>query len=162
MESWELVARESIRDIVARYNCNGDSGRIEVVMSLFTHDAVLETPGHAPLTGIDAIREFFTGVAGGEDNSFELELLHHHTATHQIDILDERSATGRCYFAVYTQIGLDHWGRYIDEYRCVGDQWKFQRRVVHVDGFTPGGWGGTGPALARDRSASAIISGCCG
>ena len=26
MKSWELLARESIRDLVARYNANGDSG----------------------------------------------------------------------------------------------------------------------------------------
>ena len=29
MESWELVARESVRDLVARYNANGDSGRFD-------------------------------------------------------------------------------------------------------------------------------------
>lgn len=140
MESWELVARESIRDIVARYNSNGDGGRIEDMMTLFAADATLEVPGHAPLSGVDAIRTFFSQVARGGDNTFELRMLHHHTATHQIDIFDEQSATGRCYFTVYTQLGLDHWGRYIDDYRCAEGQWKFLRRRVYVDGTTPGGW----------------------
>ena len=31
----ELVARESIRDLVARYNPNGDSGRFDQVVELF-------------------------------------------------------------------------------------------------------------------------------
>ena len=35
MELWELVARESIRDLVARYNANGDSGRFDQVLELF-------------------------------------------------------------------------------------------------------------------------------
>ena len=141
MEHWELVARESIRDIVARYNSNGDSGRVDAMMALFLGDATLEVPGRASIDGIDSIREFFSGVADGGDNGFELKVLQHHTATHQIDIIDEGRASGRCYFAVYTQLGLDHWGRYVDEYRCRDGQWKFLRRVVHVDGFTPGGWG---------------------
>lgn len=141
MEHWEISARESIRDLVARYNSNGDSGRIEQVMALFAPDASLEVPGHAPLEGVAAIRAFFAGVAGGGDNPFELKLLHHHTATHQVDFIDEDAARGRCYFAVYTQIGLDHWGRYIDEYRRLDGRWRFQRRAVRVDGVTPGGWG---------------------
>ena len=144
METWELIARERIRDIVARYNANGDSGRIDAMMALFAPAAILEVQGRTPLEGHDAIRAFFTGVAGGKRSGFELKSLHHHTATHQIDIIDRQSATGRCYFAVYTQLGLDHWGRYLDEYCCLGEAWRFQRRVVRVDGFTPGGWGERG------------------
>jgi ketosteroid isomerase-like protein len=143
MEIWELVARESIRDIIARYNCNGDSGRIDAMMSLFTPDAVLEVPGREPLVGRDSIQRFFTAVARPDDTTFVLKNLHHHTATHQIDVIDKRSGKGRCYFAVLTQDGLDHWGRYLDEYRYCEDRWKFQHRKVFVDGLTPGGWGET-------------------
>ena len=42
MELWELVARESIRDLVARYNANGDAGRFDQVWTLFADDAVME------------------------------------------------------------------------------------------------------------------------
>jgi hypothetical protein len=34
MEGWELTARESIRDLVIRYNANGDSGRFAQVLEL--------------------------------------------------------------------------------------------------------------------------------
>ena len=36
-----------------------------------------------------------------------------------------------------TDVGLDHWGRYVDEYRTVDGQWKFARRRVTVDGKNP-------------------------
>jgi ketosteroid isomerase-like protein len=141
MESWQVIARESIRDIVARYNSNGDSGRIDAMMDLFTPDAVLEVDGSEILAGRDSIRRFFSTVAETRHNAFELKSLHHHTSTHQIDILDKKTATGRCYFQVLTHQGLDHWGRYIDEYRRIDQQWKIQSRKVFVDGVTPGGWG---------------------
>ena len=45
MEHWELIARESIRDLVARYNANGDSGRFDPMLELFAEDATMELPG---------------------------------------------------------------------------------------------------------------------
>ena len=42
MEPWELIAREAARDLVARYNANGDAGRLDEVLALFRADAVLE------------------------------------------------------------------------------------------------------------------------
>ena len=47
MEHWELIARESIRDLAARYNANGDAGRIDQVVELFAEDAVLDKAGVA-------------------------------------------------------------------------------------------------------------------
>ena len=45
METWELIARESIRDLVARYNANGDTGRFDQLMELFAPDAVMDVDG---------------------------------------------------------------------------------------------------------------------
>jgi hypothetical protein len=66
--------------------------------------------------------------------------LRHFTATHQIDLVDDDHATGRCYFAVIMDGGLDHWGRYLDRYRRVGEQWRFEHRRVLVDGYSPSSW----------------------
>jgi uncharacterized protein (TIGR02246 family) len=147
VETWELIARESIRDLVARYNANGDAGRFDPMLELFAEDAVLEAPG-ATLRGRAAIRRFFEGVAAGAGGRREVRLLRHYTATHQIDVRSESQARGRCYYAVLTEKGLDHWGRYVDEYRRVEGRWLFQRRRVSVDGAVPGAWATSGPGQA--------------
>ena len=64
MEPWELVARESVRDLVARYNANGDSGRFDPLLELFAEDAVMELP-NGRHEGKPAIRAMFTSVAEG-------------------------------------------------------------------------------------------------
>lgn len=139
MTPFELAARESIRDLVARYNANGDSGRFDAMLALFADDATLELEGSTQ-RGKDAIRAVFEGAAKRTGAGGAAAFIRHFTATHQIDVLSESEARGRCYFAVLTERGLDHWGRYLDEYRRVGERWLFQRRKVTVDAATPGGW----------------------
>lgn len=133
----EAVAREAIRDLVARYNAYGDSGLFDRMMELFAPDAVLEIRGSRN-EGHDEIQAVFTGVAdrtsaGGGVSAY----LRHCTATHQIDLVDATTATGRCYFFVLTRVGLDHWGRYLDDYRTVDGEWRFARRRVLVDDISP-------------------------
>ena len=140
MEAWELEARESIRDLVARYNASGDAGRFDPMLELFAEDAELEVPGRT-LRGRAAIRAFFEEVARGGGRP-AVRVLRHHTATHQIDVLGPDEARGRCYFQVLTERGLDHWGRYVDAYRRRAGRWVFQSRRVSVDGAVPGAWGG--------------------
>ncbi|MDJ0852649.1 MAG: nuclear transport factor 2 family protein [Myxococcota bacterium] len=139
MEPWELAAREAIRDLVARYNANGDSGRFDPLLELFAEDAVLEVPDHR-FEGRAAIRRFFEDVASGASGHPRVRLLRHYTATHQIDVENEREARGRCYYQVLTEAGLDHWGRYVDRYRCEQDRWLFASRKATVDGSVPGSW----------------------
>ena len=139
MEAWEVAAREAIRDLVARYNANGDAGRFDDVMQLFAVDAVMELPlathrGHAEIRGM------FEGVSGntGSRDGVAMQFMRHFTATHQIEVASPTEASGRCYYAVLTERGLDHWGRYVDSYRMDGERWRFQHRRVTVDGCTPG------------------------
>ena len=139
MELWELEARESIRDLVARYNANGDAGRFDPMLALFADDAVLEVPD-GRIEGRDAIRTYFEGVARGGEGRPKVRLLRHHTATLQIDVDSPDAARGRCYYQVFTEAGLDHWGRYVDDYRRSQDRWLFARRRVTLDGVVPGGW----------------------
>lgn len=141
MEPWELAAREAIRDLVARYNANGDAGRLGPMLELFVEDAVLDVPDRT-LRGRAEIRAFFEEVASGRGRK-PIRLLRHFTATHQIDLLGPEAARGRCYYQVLTNAGLDHWGRYVDEYRLRGDRWLFQRRAVSVDGMAPDSWAGS-------------------
>ncbi len=137
MELWELAAREEIRDLVARYNANGDTGRFEQAMELFAPDAVMDPSDGRIYTGPGEIIEIFTGARDGADYQGQPIYVRHMTATHQIDLVDESTATGRCYYQVLTAVGLDHWGRYIDEYKTVDGRWRFARRRVTVDGRNP-------------------------
>ena len=139
MEIAEFVARESIRDLVARYNAAGDAGDVDTVAALFAQDAVMEVEG-AVFTGREAVRDMFTGVARSTGEARLARYIRHFTATHQIDVTGTDTANGRCYYQTLTEHGLDHWGRYVDRYAVVACRWRFVHRRVTIDGLTPGGW----------------------
>jgi hypothetical protein len=149
MDPEEIAAREAIRDLVARYNACGDSGRIDEVIELFASDAHLSVDEHT-YRGVDEIRTMFEAAAT-ETRSQPGSYVRHFVATHQIDWLDSGHARGRCYFQVITDAGLDHWGRYLDEYRCPDGRWRFASRRVEVDGRVPGGWSDRSEARLRER-----------
>jgi hypothetical protein len=144
VELWELEARESIRMLVARYNSNGDSARFDAVLELFAPDAVMEL-ADGVYDGIDRIKTIFTGTKG-RFADFGLSTgkpfyMRHCTSTHQVDLIDENHAKGRCYYHVFMPHGIDHWGRYIDEYERRDGKWLFTNRKVTMDGYVPGGFG---------------------
>jgi 3-phenylpropionate/cinnamic acid dioxygenase small subunit len=149
MELWELIARESIRDLVARYNANGDSGRFEQMLKVFADDASMElvtVDGTVRrYDGIDQVATIFTDTkanwdatvpadAGGGGGSKPRHHIRHFTATHQIDLVDESHARGRCYFLVVMPHGVDHWGRYVDEYGVRDGRWVITLRRAFSDG----------------------------
>jgi uncharacterized protein (TIGR02246 family) len=139
MEHWELEAREAIRDLVARYNANGDSGRIDVLTGLFTPDGVLEVggTGHAGRDAIAAFLRSLVEAAPADERGF----VRHFTATTQIDVKGPAHATARSYYQVLTVDGLDHWGRYLDEFTTADGEWRFAHRRATTDAAVAGGWG---------------------
>jgi len=155
VELWEIEARESIRDLVARYNANGDSGRFEQVLAVFAPDAVMElVSGDGSVTrfeGVDQIATIFTStkdrwdatvapaVAKGTGRSGARHHIRHFVATHQIDVDGPNHARGRSYFCVLMAHGLDHWGRYVDEYEQRDGRWLISRRRALTDGHAAGG-----------------------
>jgi uncharacterized protein (TIGR02246 family) len=128
-----VTDEEAIRDVIARYNLYGDSGRIIEMLELFADDATLTVDGTA-YDGKDAIRSLFQTAVGPVP-----ELIRHHTSTLVIDVARDK-AVAQCYFQVLTSQGLDHWGRYRDALARVDRRWLFTRREVRVDGMTAGGW----------------------
>src|SRR3990170_6397666 len=106
MEIWELVARESVRDLVARYNASGDSSRVDEVVALFWDDAVMDLASDHGSTlhrGHDEIRAIFTGTAerwqaSDLAGSEVLGTFHvrHRVSTLVIDVVDPASARGYC------------------------------------------------------------------
>lgn len=152
----DLLAREGIRDLVARYNSCGDSGKFDQLWPLFAHDAVMQiglaSGERTEHIGLEQIKQIFTGAQDTlRSHSVDRPApvarrtyIRHFTSTHQIDLLDADHAMGRCHFAVIIgdddQGGLDHWGRYLDEYVRIDETWRFQRRQVHVDGQIAQSW----------------------
>jgi hypothetical protein len=157
VEHWELEARECIRDLVARYNANGDAGRYEQVLAVFADDAVMEVrSGDGPLRryeGRAAIARLFEATAAdfaagayggaavpaGPDaaGGAGVHYVRHFTGTHQIDLVDRTHARGRCYFFVVMPHGPDHWGRYVDEYGVSDGRWVITRRQALSDQRPP-------------------------
>ena len=144
MEVWELAARERIRDLVARYNANGDAGRFAQVLELFAPDASMELVDSAGevrrYEGHEAIATILTGTKDRWDAAAMVAStgrphhVRHFVATHQIDIEDRTHASGRSYFAVLMPHGLDHWGRYLDQYGVRDGRWLFVQRRALSDG----------------------------
>jgi hypothetical protein len=134
VDTWELVARECIRDTVARYNHAGDRGRFDDMVECFTPDGVLVVLGGGTHRGREALRTFFAGVS---DTAPGLTQLRHCVTNLLIDVVDPQEAEASSYFEVITDIGLDHWGRYRDRLVPVGERWLLAERSVKTDGYAP-------------------------
>lgn len=146
MEAWEVAARESIREIVARYAHYADGGRFDELAALFTPGGVLEIAGGERIEGRAAIRDFLGGtrddLSAATASSSAPSLIRHHVANLMLDVASPHEARGACYFLVLTGDGVDHWGRYRDAYvpDDPGEGWLFAHRLVRTEGRTPGGW----------------------
>jgi hypothetical protein len=140
VDTWELAAREAIRETVAKYAHYADSGRFEEFAALFATDGLLEVHGEAPLNGRGSIRLYLEGVSLDLEAASTVPMIRHHVSNLTIDIESPTEATGACYFLAVTEHGVDHWGRYRDRFVPDGDKWLFAHRLVRTDGTMPGGW----------------------
>jgi hypothetical protein len=144
MDMWELVARERIRDTLALYNWSGDAFRLDEMMQAFCEDGVMEIRGEQPLEGQAAIVAWLSGGAAGNDEERRAARkaavkatgprIVRHTITNIrfVELTPEQARTG-AYFTVFTDIGLDHYGRYRDTFVPVGDRWLIKHRFVSTD-----------------------------
>lgn len=151
MDLWELTARERIRDTMALYNWSGDALRLDEMATAFCADGVLETRGtdDGPLRGRDAIVRFLTGVGAGADHQAQARhtpgagtpaprriVRHVLTNIRFLEVTPEQARVA-AYFTVFTEIGLDHYGRYRDVFVPVGDAWLIRHRFVSTDWRAP-------------------------
>jgi hypothetical protein len=144
VEMWELVARERIRDTLARYNWSGDAGRVEGLAETFCADGVLEIRGLRPLRGRSEIASFLSGVAGGVADNVDVKpFVRHNLANVLFTGMTPHEAQVSSYFTVVTHIGLDHFGRYRDTLVPDGDTWLIKHRKVSTD------WAAGNSAMAR-------------
>jgi hypothetical protein len=135
---WELVARERIRDSLVRYSWSGDALRLPELAETFCEDGELEIKGHEPIRGREQIVRFLGGVVElGRSPSTAVEggrriVRHNLTNIRFLEIESDRALVAS-YFTVFTEAGLDHYGRYRDTFVPVGDEWLIRHRFVSTD-----------------------------
>lgn len=137
MELWELVARERIRDTLARYTWSGDAGKLDDLAAAFAPDGTLEIRGEEPLRGRDAIVARLGGVGGGPSAPGVKRIVRHNLANIRFTTVTPDRIAVSSYFTVVTEIGLDHYGRYRDEFVPERDQWLIAHRFVSTDWVAP-------------------------
>jgi hypothetical protein len=137
MDASEAIAREQIRDVISRYNHAGDRGDLEALVRCFREDGVLELENEDACAGRAAILSRLSRVVSGSRARGERAFVRHHVSSVKIELTGSDTATAASYFLVFTEIGLDHWGRYLDRLaRCDG-AWLFAHRKVRLDGAAP-------------------------
>jgi hypothetical protein len=141
MELWELSAREHIRDSLARYNWSGDALRLEELAETFCEDGELELRGGQHLQGRAAIVEFLGGAVAAPSAAAKasgvIRIVRHNVTNIRFDGLTPHEARVACYFTVFTEIGLDHYGRYRDVFVPVDGAWLIRHRFVSTDWSAP-------------------------
>lgn len=139
MESWEIAARESVRQTLADYTAATDGFDLAALASCFTADGVLEYTGaSAALIGPEQIE---AGLAAqlAREPSTEPRPTHvrHHVSSIRLSKVTIDRVEASSYFVVFTDVGVDHWGRYRDVLVPGDDRWLFASRKIKVDGFAP-------------------------
>ena len=158
MELSELVARESIRDCIARWNYHGDARQMDQMVLVLAPDVEFQAVDGDVLHGRAAVLDFLTGVRDRKNANVPptdprpapnhgrylppgtKPSIRHFTSNPRVVLESETRAQVRTYYAVLSSFGLDHWGRYIDEFGVVDGEWLITKRVVTTDGVDPEGW----------------------
>ncbi len=137
----ELLAREAIRDTIAQYNTAGDRLHVDAFVECFTDDAVIESefvPDDKAFryAGKEAIRgwqERWLHREPDQHSVHQASFARHHLSTCKIDLTGPDTARVRTYWSAWTDIGPDHAGMYLDDFRKVGDRWLIAWRRVRLD-----------------------------
>jgi SnoaL-like domain len=141
MELWELAARERIRDTLAHYNWSGDALRLDDLAQTFCEDGELELRGFEPVRGRAAIVELLGGTVAAPNTSAQASgvrrIVRHNVTNIRFTEVRPEEARVACYFTVFTEIGLDHYGRYRDVFVPVGGDWLIRHRFVSTDWSAP-------------------------
>lgn len=137
----ELLAREGIRKTMAAYTAAGDRLRAADFIAVFTEDAVLESEGvpERDLFRYEG-RQAIQGWIGrwidkpeGVERTHQASFVRHHLSTSHIELTGADTARARTYWVAWTDIGPDHAGYYLDEFRCEGGDWLIRHRRIRRD-----------------------------
>ncbi len=137
----EMLAREGIRQTMAAYTAAGDRLREADFLAVFTDDAVIETEGVPEsdlfrYEGRAAIGDWigrWRTPPGGAERVHKASFIRHHLATCHIELTAPDRARARTYWVAWTDIGADHAGYYLDDFRKESDRWLIRHRRIRRD-----------------------------
>ena len=121
------------------------------MVQVLAPDVEFQAASSPVLHGRDAVLAFLGGVGDAQGIARRLPVgryvppggrpsIRHYTSTIQIDLTSDTSARVRSYYVVLSSFGLDHWGRYLDEFGVVDGEWLITKRTVTTEGVDPEGW----------------------
>lgn len=136
--------RVQIQYTMAVYcNCV-DSGDVEGVVSAFAPDGHLTLSSGTQVSGHTAIRAFYDKVIGADRPDRQADgsipLLRHNLTTSRVEFDGPDRAQGQTYFQSTSRHGPDHYGRYLDQFRRVGDRWLLADRQIVVEWYASPSW----------------------
>lgn len=141
----DMLAREAIRCTLAAYTAAGDRLREADFIACFTENAIFETDGVAAADSFHYEGRVAIGqwIARWRNRAEDIGPVHqatfvrHHLTTCHIELTGSDSGRARTYWSAWTDIGPDHAGYYLDEFRRVGDQWLIAHRRIREDWRSP-------------------------
>ncbi len=133
MQMWEIEAREAIRDAMARYTFAGDSFPLIGLADSFCLDGILEAEGGPTIEGRDNIDRFRREARQRSGGVSASRLLRHNVANIRFDRVTPDEALVSSYYTVFSEIGLDHMGRYRDRFVPAEGTWLIAHRFVTSD-----------------------------
>lgn len=141
MDVWELEVREAVRQTLADYTAATDRFDLRALAACFCDEGVLEfTRGAEPLTGPAQIEAGLGAAVArplkpGQPARRSPTHVRHHVSSIRFGSVARDRVEVSSYFAVHTDVGLDHWGRYRDVLVPVNGRWLFAHRRISVDAF---------------------------
>jgi uncharacterized protein (DUF1684 family) len=141
MTTEELLAREEIRHLMAKYTVGGDRLDFKTLASVFAADGVMES-GVVNAAGPQEIERKLgelMGAAGAVASAHAMTFSRHNLTTSLIDFQADGGASGRSYFLVMSDVGIDHCGVYYDRFIKIDGEWKIKHRRIRIDYCAPHG-----------------------
>lgn len=136
MSREEAVAREHIRDTMARYNIGGDRRDLPAFVATFTDDAVYESAVFHCVSKAK-IEAYLAANWNAKPTGPVARFRRHNLTTCQIDLTGPTTAISRTYYFVITDLGPDHSGYYVDRWREEKGRWLIAHREVWMDWCHP-------------------------
>ena len=145
MTAEDMIALEQIRATIIRYAWSVDAADYVAMARCFTPDGTLHVTSKMVLTGRQTIADTLGSRALARGHGGGRKTFQRHNVGNIAVELDGARARAQSYFTVFTEIGLDHLGRYEDRFCNVDGEWLIEERVARLDAVS-----------ARSRFAPAV------